>query len=173
MVRSTCTNVVGRRKASLGCYLYEYENFVFCRAMELPELQPRHICADYLEGLIHVVPSYGAGDDAGKYCIGGFTIDLYAGLLQERQQQYHRFCWRSVFLPRYDKVSPVHMHCFRIQALVSMSPVTDSALPQATLQRTNVVSNAMWGTMQRHLHPHLRYVSDGTRSASFILLSML
>ncbi|KAJ8443080.1 hypothetical protein Cgig2_004285 [Carnegiea gigantea] len=35
-----------------------------------------HICADYLEDLIHVVPQYGAGDDATKYYIGGFAIDL-------------------------------------------------------------------------------------------------
>ena len=75
--------------------------------MELPELAPRHICADYLEGLIHVVPKYGAGDDAGRYCIGGFTIDLYSGLLQEQQQQYPQLCRRAVFLLRYDKVSGV------------------------------------------------------------------
>ncbi|KAJ8435571.1 hypothetical protein Cgig2_020033 [Carnegiea gigantea] len=34
--------------------------------MELPELQPHHICADYLEGLIHDVLNYDAGDDARK-----------------------------------------------------------------------------------------------------------
>jgi len=77
--------------------------------MELPELAPRHICADYLEGLIHIVPKYGTGDDAGKYCIGGFTIDLYSGLLEERQQQYPQLCRRAVFLPRYDKVSGVQL----------------------------------------------------------------
>ena len=52
------------------------------RAAELPEYGDRHICADYLEGLIHVVPQHETGDDAGKYCIGGFTIDLYGSLLQ-------------------------------------------------------------------------------------------
>jgi len=75
--------------------------------MELPELAPRHICADYLQGLIHVVPKHGAGDDGGKYCIGGFTIDLYSGLLEDRQQKYPEFCRRAVFFPRYDKVSAV------------------------------------------------------------------
>ena len=50
----------------------------------LPELKPHHICADYLKSLIHVVPQFGARDDAGKYCIGGFAIDLYSGLLQDR-----------------------------------------------------------------------------------------
>jgi len=50
-------------------------------AAELPELRDRHICADYLEGLIHVVPRHGPGDDARKHCIGGFAIDLYASLL--------------------------------------------------------------------------------------------
>ena len=48
-----------------------------CRAMELPELEPWHIYVDYLEGLIHVVTQFGGGDDAGKYSIGGFMIDLY------------------------------------------------------------------------------------------------
>ena len=38
-----------------------------CRAAELQELGDRHICADYLEGLICVVPRHGAGDFAGKY----------------------------------------------------------------------------------------------------------
>jgi len=27
--------------------------------MELPELDPCHICANYFEGLIHVVPPFG------------------------------------------------------------------------------------------------------------------
>ena len=76
-----------------------------CRAAELPELGDRHICADYLEGLIRVVPRHGAGDNAGKYCIGGFAIDLYATLLQERDVKFRRWCWGSVFLPRHDKVS--------------------------------------------------------------------
>jgi len=38
----------------------------YMQGMELPELAPRHICADYLQGLIHVVPKHGAGDDAGN-----------------------------------------------------------------------------------------------------------
>ncbi|KAJ8447212.1 hypothetical protein Cgig2_030443 [Carnegiea gigantea] len=53
-------------------------------SMGLPELKPHHICADYLKGLIRVVPQFGARDDAGKYCISGFAIDLYLGLLQDR-----------------------------------------------------------------------------------------
>jgi len=62
--------------------------------MELPELQPRHICAEYLEGLINVVPPYGAEDEAAKYCIGGFAIDLYSSLLQYRRESYPRLCWK-------------------------------------------------------------------------------
>ncbi|KAJ8419555.1 LOW QUALITY PROTEIN: hypothetical protein Cgig2_013342 [Carnegiea gigantea] len=39
--------------------------------------QRRHLSAvrDYLEGLVHIVPNYGAGVDAAKYFIGGFAID--------------------------------------------------------------------------------------------------
>lgn len=71
--------------------------------MELPKLQPHHICTDYLEGLIHVFPNYDTGDDAGKYCIGGFAIELYSGLLDERQGNFLGLCWRLVFLARHDK----------------------------------------------------------------------
>jgi len=75
------------------------------RAAELPECGGRHICADYVQGLIHVVPRHGGGDAAGKYCIGGFAIDLYSGLLQARAQQYPRWCWGSVFLRWHRKVT--------------------------------------------------------------------
>ena len=51
---------------------------------ELPGLQPRLIYADYLEGLINVVPHHGAGDDAEKYCIRAFAIDLYSRLFWDR-----------------------------------------------------------------------------------------
>jgi len=34
-----------------------------CREKESLKLEPLHIYADYLEGLIDVVPPYGAGDD--------------------------------------------------------------------------------------------------------------
>ena len=56
--------------------------------MKLLELKPRRICADYLEGLIHVVAQYGVGDDAVKYYIAEFVIDLYISLLQEAQKKY-------------------------------------------------------------------------------------
>ncbi|KAJ8430270.1 hypothetical protein Cgig2_030669 [Carnegiea gigantea] len=75
--------------------------------MKLPKLQPRHICADYLEGLVHVVPKYGARDDAGKHCIGGFAIDLYSSLLDEQQGSFPKLYWRSLFLARHDKVSQI------------------------------------------------------------------
>jgi len=58
--------------------------FVNVQGNGVAKLEPQHICADYLEGLIHIIPLYGAVDDAGKYCIGGLTIDLYSGLLQKR-----------------------------------------------------------------------------------------
>ena len=90
------------------------------RTAQFPELRDRQICADYLEGLIHVVPRHGAGDDAGKYCIGGFAIDLYVGLLQARQHEFPRWCWRSVFLPRHDKVSIHYVHS-RAQCLLRVN----------------------------------------------------
>ncbi|KAJ8432066.1 hypothetical protein Cgig2_016345 [Carnegiea gigantea] len=83
-------------------------------SIELLELKLRHICADYLRGLIHVVPHFGAGDDADKYCIGGFAIDLYSGLLQDRQAKYPRLCWKSFFLLLHDKDK-----CYRVFNLAS------------------------------------------------------
>jgi len=47
-----------------------------CRAMELPKLEPQHICADYFEGLIHVIPSYRATDDAAIIAFRGSSIEL-------------------------------------------------------------------------------------------------
>lgn len=44
------------------------------RKMELLELEPHHVCANYLEGIIQVVPYYGLGDDVAKYYIGGLSI---------------------------------------------------------------------------------------------------
>ena len=93
------------------------------RAMELPELHPRHICADNLEGLIHVVPTFGARDDAAKYCIGDFAIDLYSGLLRDRQDRYPRLCWKSVFLPPHDEVKLLHFStCMQTLPHERMSP---------------------------------------------------
>ena len=76
-----------------------------CKAAELPELGDQHICADYLEGLIRIVPQHRGGNSAGRFCIGGIAIDLYASLLQVRDQKFPRWCWGSIFLPRHDKVS--------------------------------------------------------------------
>ncbi|KAJ8431202.1 hypothetical protein Cgig2_020313 [Carnegiea gigantea] len=86
-----------RHKRAARAYVSQYTNpegrhaiseHEYNRCMELPELKPRRICVNYLQGLIHIVPPFRAGDDAGKYCIGNFTIDLYAGLLQDRQEKY-------------------------------------------------------------------------------------
>ncbi|KAJ8428381.1 hypothetical protein Cgig2_011138 [Carnegiea gigantea] len=77
-------------------------------SMKLPELKPHHICANHLEGLIY----YGVGDDAVKYCIAGFVIDLYIGLPYERQEKYPTQCWKSIFLPGHDKVfMPLQKSC--------------------------------------------------------------
>ena len=38
--------------------------------------------AEYLRGLINVVPLRGAGDRAGSYCIGRFAIDMHCKLLE-------------------------------------------------------------------------------------------
>ena len=81
------------------CIYEEIYAYPMNMAAALPECGDRHICADYLEGLIHVVPRHEAGDDARKYCIGGFTIDLYGSLLQARDQQFQRWCWGQILAP--------------------------------------------------------------------------
>jgi len=46
------------------------------RKMELLELESCHICVDYLEGIIHVVPYYRPVDDVSKYYVCGLSIYL-------------------------------------------------------------------------------------------------
>jgi len=41
-----------------------------------------HMSMDYVKGLTYVITIHGAGDDAGKYYLEGFAIDLYFDILQ-------------------------------------------------------------------------------------------
>jgi len=64
----------------------------------------KHVIVEYLRGLINVVPLRGAGDRAGRYCIGRFAIDMYDKLLKQRQQMHPTYCQLSVFLPAQEQV---------------------------------------------------------------------
>ena len=131
-----------------------------CRAAELPELGDRHICADYLEGLIHVVARRGREDTAGRLCLGYFAIQLYGGLLQERDHKFPRWCWGSVFLPPHDKVrAPMSfgVACTRYCANVQLASALVSL--QMKVAKSGAVSQAIWGMIQKNMRPSLRYVS--------------
>ena len=74
------------------------------RNFDLSHASDEHVNAEYLRGLINVVPVRGAGDRAGRYCIGRFAIDMYMKLLHKRQQLHPRYCHVCVFLPSQDQV---------------------------------------------------------------------
>jgi len=67
----------------------------------------------------------------------------------------------------------MHIHWLSTLHSVLMCLVSHYALRQAMLRRTNVVSNAMSGRIQRHLHPLLCYVSYATISAYSMLIIVL
>ncbi|KAJ8433626.1 hypothetical protein Cgig2_023565 [Carnegiea gigantea] len=80
-------------------------------------------------GLIHIVPPFGAGDDAGKYCIDGFTIDLYAGLLQDRQEKY-----LSCITP-YSPIESCYWTCINAFIYIHPTTVMDHMTPNVPLTR--------------------------------------
>ncbi|KAJ8452972.1 hypothetical protein Cgig2_014735 [Carnegiea gigantea] len=71
---------------------------------DLPEATEKHVNAEFLKGLINVVPTRGAADRPGRYCIGSFAVQQYSKLLHSRQRQHRRYCRMSVFLDRHDEV---------------------------------------------------------------------
>jgi len=83
------------------------------RNFDLSHASEEHVNAEYLRGLINVVPVRGAGDRAGRNCIGRFTIDMYCKLLHQRQQLDPRYCHLCVFLTSHDQVlcGMVHTCC--------------------------------------------------------------
>ncbi|KAJ8420167.1 hypothetical protein Cgig2_000257 [Carnegiea gigantea] len=71
---------------------------------ELPEASDKHVNAEFLKGLINVVPTRGAADRPGRYCIGAFAVHMYCKLLHLRQRQHKRYCRMSAFLDHHDQV---------------------------------------------------------------------
>ncbi|KAJ8420360.1 LOW QUALITY PROTEIN: hypothetical protein Cgig2_023216 [Carnegiea gigantea] len=71
---------------------------------DLPEATEKHVNAEFLKGVINVVPTQGAADRPGRYCIGSFAVQQYSKLLHSRQRQHRRYCRMSVFLDRHDEV---------------------------------------------------------------------
>ncbi|KAJ8419628.1 hypothetical protein Cgig2_032979 [Carnegiea gigantea] len=52
---------------------------------DLPQATHNYINAEYLKGLINVVPARGTGDRTGRFCVSRFTIEMYCKLLEGRQ----------------------------------------------------------------------------------------
>ena len=74
------------------------------RNMDLSHAPQKHLNAEYLKGLINVVPLRGAGDKAGRFCVGRCAIHMYCKLLEQRQELYSTYCRKSVFLQPHDQV---------------------------------------------------------------------
>ena len=56
-----------------------------CSNFDLIQAREKHVNAEYLKGLINVVPARGAGDRPGRFCVGQFAIQMYCNLLEEGQ----------------------------------------------------------------------------------------
>ncbi|KAJ8422403.1 hypothetical protein Cgig2_029227 [Carnegiea gigantea] len=70
---------------------------------DLPEASEKHVNAEFLKGLINVVPTRGVVDRPGRYCIGSFAVHQYCKLLHLRQRNHKRYCRMSVFLDCHDQ----------------------------------------------------------------------
>ncbi|KAJ8424183.1 LOW QUALITY PROTEIN: hypothetical protein Cgig2_028308 [Carnegiea gigantea] len=86
---------------------------------ELPEASDKHVNAEFLKGLINVVPTRGAADRPGRYCIGAFAVHMYCKLLHLRQRQHKRYCRMSAFLDRHDQKVAIAL------ALMKVAEFTD------------------------------------------------
>ncbi|KAJ8427968.1 LOW QUALITY PROTEIN: hypothetical protein Cgig2_017455 [Carnegiea gigantea] len=74
-----------------------------CRNFDLPEASEKHVNAEFLKGLINVVPTRRAADRPGRYCIGSFAVHQYCKLLDFCQREHKRYCRMFVFLDRHDQ----------------------------------------------------------------------
>ncbi|KAJ8446292.1 hypothetical protein Cgig2_005823 [Carnegiea gigantea] len=75
---------------------------------DLPKASEKHINAEFVKGLINVVPTCGAADRPGRYCIGSFAVHQYCKLLHLHQGNHKRYYHMSVFLNRHDQLSTVN-----------------------------------------------------------------
>ncbi|KAJ8428809.1 hypothetical protein Cgig2_028014 [Carnegiea gigantea] len=97
---------------------------------DLPETSEKHVNAEFLKGLINVVPTRGAADRPGRCCIGAFVVHLYCKLLHLCQRQHKRYCRMSAFLDRHD---------------------------QGMLSRLEQAAGDIWKTLKAHQHSNLCY----------------
>ncbi|KAJ8424520.1 hypothetical protein Cgig2_025782 [Carnegiea gigantea] len=72
---------------------------------DLKECMPKLVHVSWLRALMNVVSKDRARGKLRKYCIGNFTMDMFIGLLQRRQQTYPKLCWMSIFLKDHTSVS--------------------------------------------------------------------
>ncbi|KAJ8423548.1 hypothetical protein Cgig2_007079 [Carnegiea gigantea] len=81
---------------------------------DLPEASVKHVNAEFLKGLIDVVPTQGAADRPGKYCMGSFAVHQYCKLLDFHQREHKRYYRMFIFLNRHDQgllSKPKHATC--------------------------------------------------------------
>ncbi|KAJ8430715.1 LOW QUALITY PROTEIN: hypothetical protein Cgig2_000280 [Carnegiea gigantea] len=75
---------------------------------DMPEASEKHVNVEFPKGLINVVPTRGATDRPGRYCIVSFTVHQYCKLLDFRQCEHKSYRRLSVFLDRHDQLSTVN-----------------------------------------------------------------
>ena len=76
------------------------------RNFDLPQATHDHVNAEYLKGLINVVPVREAGDRAERFCVGRFAVEMYYKLLQGLQEVYPSLC-RMMFVKMTDQACPI------------------------------------------------------------------
>lgn len=76
---------------------------------DLPQASQNHVNAEFLKGLINVVPARVAGDRPRRFCIWRFDIQMYCSLLQDWQEQYPSLCLRCIFLNPSDQARLNHV----------------------------------------------------------------
>ena len=58
-----------------------------CGNFDVPQAVDDHVNAEFLKGLINVVPTRGAGDRPNRYYVGAFAVNMYCKLLRQLQRQ--------------------------------------------------------------------------------------
>ncbi|KAJ8423598.1 hypothetical protein Cgig2_030664 [Carnegiea gigantea] len=117
---------------------------------DLPHASRENVNAEYLKGLINVVPCRGAGDKAGRYCVGQFVYRCIA------------ICWRN------DK--NCIPHCVALPFSWSRRIRFGVYLLGCIIHAT-FISDEIWGSIKKRVLGSISYCStDDFLSVSYVKL---
>ena len=89
--------------ASIVLFVKRLQKLIFhtcqsCRNFDLSHASEEHVNAEYLRGLINVVPVRGAGDRAGRYVLVALRSTCILNCFTSGNNDTHVICHLRVFL---------------------------------------------------------------------------